>query len=402
MDVLCINQDSSVAKTKGVNKMHGIYGGKCVLLESGGALKPRDGGEDYEAVRRVVEGRWMERMWTLQEGILPEALFFHDPATRGLITYDDASTAAKAWFEFNHTPSHFAISNDIRQKLYRFIQLRDRKTIGTILYEAHYRQCSVPHDKMYSLCGVLSKILGRPIVSAGYEVSDIEGRKQIWEQLVDGFPDWLGFEEVGMNSIHRSWIPKDAMPTRIEPLASGVRGAIAEDGLLHLTGVVVLPLLGRFAPRLGVMSSMEGLAVDYGYILDYMNVTSDLTRACSWRSAALERSGDLMEVVSDAWRTREIKNYEEGFAGRFSSWLVGGVEGFKVACLTHDWGPTTHLLILPNPDLHGSGGWGGTIVLGRLLSDNAGCRRFCRTGYSWGVRWTAGEIPVPAETLILM
>ncbi|KAJ3283770.1 hypothetical protein HK104_010232 [Borealophlyctis nickersoniae] len=402
MDVLCINQESSVAKTKGVNKMHGIYGGKCVVLESGGALKPRDGGEDYEDVRRIVEGRWMERMWTLQEGILPEALFFHDPAARRLITYDDASTAAKAWFEFIHTPLQFAINNDIRQKLYRFIQLRDRKTIGTVLYEVHYRQCSVPHDKMYSLCGLLSKLLGCPIVSAGYEVSDVEGRKQIWEQLVEGFPDWLGFEEVGMDSIDRSWIPKDAMPRRIEPLASGVRGAIAEDGLLHLTGVVVLPLLGRFAPRLGVMSLMEGLGVDYGYLLDYMNVTSDLTRACSWRSAALERRGDLMEVVPEAWRISEMKTYEEGFAGRFSSWLVGGVEGFRVACLTHDWGHTTHLLLLPNPDLRDSDGWGGTIILGQMLSDDGGCRKFCRTGYTWGVRWTAGGIPVSGESLILM
>ncbi|KAJ1554228.1 hypothetical protein HK096_004482, partial [Nowakowskiella sp. JEL0078] len=384
MDVLCINQENSKDKMNGVNLMHKVYNGKCVVLEAGGTQVPMTPDDnEFEEVRRIIKGRWMERMWTLQEAILPKSLLFHNTTRRTVVSYETVLTIAEKWNKHAYMESEFSGSGLLRKHLYRLLHLRDQRgSVGNVLTEAHERYCSVPHDKMYSLCGVFTKLLQHPIHTSGYEINDEEGRKEIWEQLVEGMPDWLGFEEKGMDRTGRSWIPKNAMPLHIQPMVSRVHATISnKDSLLYLTDVIILPLIKRFPPSVGVHNQMENFGVSRGYLLDYINVTSDLKGPCLWRTEALTESTKLAEIIPNiyGWRISEMKNYEKGFDGRFSSWVVAGKKGTKLAFMVHDWGETTHLLLLPNSDLQESGGWGGTVILVQILPGDDDCRKFCRT-----------------------
>ena len=77
MDTVCIPTDSIEARWTAIQDMHKVYNkALAVLVISQDLYSVSAPAECEEALVRIASSSWMTRLWTLQEGILAERLFF--------------------------------------------------------------------------------------------------------------------------------------------------------------------------------------------------------------------------------------------------------------------------------------------------------------------------------------
>lgn len=77
IDTLCIPVDSKEARWTAIQDMHDVYSKAfAVLVVSQDLYNIKAPSDCEEALVRIASSNWMTRLWTLQEGVLAERLFF--------------------------------------------------------------------------------------------------------------------------------------------------------------------------------------------------------------------------------------------------------------------------------------------------------------------------------------
>ncbi|KAF4543409.1 Het domain protein [Lasiodiplodia theobromae] len=234
IDTMCCPTRPPESRTIAIQKMRETYAGADKVLVLDNTLRSIDitGRSVREIGLYIVSSNWASRLWTLQEGALPDRVLFQfSNATFDAETIYSAigSPGSDLMGGWGKSMDIFRIYAIIRGNANFLNVIGDSPlcNIGDWAEALGTRATSVREDEALCLASLMDVDVG-----AVLKVNRQDRMRQFWSQLKYISQDWMYFPGARIDSVGFRWAPRTLLGTAIDSTYPDENATITKAGLL--------------------------------------------------------------------------------------------------------------------------------------------------------------------------